>query len=275
VIRLAINRGRVLSGAGPWNAFDYLRELDRLIDRAARGGAYTMLSLRRLDEVTAFGTRTNEQGVRVPHDIAPQPDVDSVGMWRLIAERYAQEPAVLFDLYTAPHAPLPDDLTGYDTDWDRWTLWVQLAVADMQLVHPGPLCFVAGLDDGSDFSGFPVPGTAGDPIPGLVYAAHLSPRSPAMESCLRALARRQPVFVTEWGGRDADIAWGEKTALALSAAGIGWTAAHWNGEPGLVRLDRGRSAPTTFGRVVQRALAITAADRIARAPAAPAILADL
>jgi hypothetical protein len=233
------------------------------------------LSLRRLDEVTAFGTRTTGHGVRVPHDIAPQPDVDSVGMWRLVAERYAQEPAVLFDLYTAPHAPLPDDLTGYDTDWDRWTLWVQLAVADMQLVHPGPLCFVAGLDDGSDFSGFPVPGTAGDPIPGLVYAAHLTPRSPNMESRLRALGRRQPVFVTEWGGRDADIAWGEKTALALSAAGIGWTAAHWNGEPGLVRLDRDRWVPTTFGRVVQRALAITAEDRIARPPAAPAALADL
>ncbi len=270
MFRLAINRSRILSGTADWSGFDYLGELDAFVERAARGGAYTLLSLRRLDDVTAFGTRVNERGERVGHEVAPQPDFDSIGMWRLLAERYAGEPAVLYDLYTAPHAPLDDDLSGYHTNWDLWTLWLQLTIADMQLVHPAPLCFVAGLEDGTDFSGFPIRGTAGDPIPGLVYSAHLAPGSSGTLTRLRALGRAHPVFVTEWGGRDSHLTWGEQTATMLAAAGIGWTAAHLNAEPLLARAAAAW-APTTFGRVVQRALAVDASTPLGQPRVAAAL----
>jgi hypothetical protein len=265
VVRVAINRRRVLAGADRWTGWDYLREIDDLVRRLARAGVYTLLSLRRLDDNTIFGTQF-AGGHIVPNEIAPHPDFDAIGMWRVVAEHYADEPAVLFDLYTAPRHAAPDDLTGYRSDWDLWTLWVQMTVADVRLAHPRALCFVAGLDDGTDLTGLPVPGSAGDPIPNLVYAAHLTSRRSTHWPAIRALARRHPVFVTEWGGSDSDVTWGERTALTLRAEGLGWTAAHWNADPPLVKADRDRLVPTRFGVVVQRAFVSSAGDAITRAP---------
>lgn len=253
VIRLAINRNRVLYGSAGWSAWDYLAELDWIIQTAANRGAYTLLSLRRLDDESVFGTLDGDK----PNVIAPQPDYDTIGMWRLLGERYADEPAVLFDLYTSPHGALPDDLTGFDTDWIRWTAWVQMMVADLRRMHPRALCFVSGLDWGADLSRFPVAGTGGEPIPNLVYTAHLVPGGNQPWPTLRALVQRYPVFVSEWGDQQATITWGEQTAALLCATGIGWSAAHWNGAAPLVRTVNGQALPTGFGAVVQRALALT------------------
>jgi hypothetical protein len=263
VIRVAINRDRVLNGSGAWTAWDYLNDLDWIIQSAAGRGAYTLLSLRRLDEATVFGTLDGER----PNYLAPQPDYDTIGMWRVLGERYADEPAVLFDLYASPHAALADDLTGFDTDWTRWTLWVQMMVAELRRVHPGALCMVCGLDWGTDLSGFPVVGTGGRPIPNLIYAAQLFPQRTNPWPALRTLGRGQPVFITEWGGWQANISWGVQAAMNLRAAGCGWTAAHWNGEPRLVRVQNGRSLATGFGAVVQRELALSGEPRAALQPA--------
>jgi hypothetical protein len=249
VVRVAINRQWVLAGNDRWSASDYLREIDALVRHVAQAGAYTVLSL------------------RVPEDTTtPHPDFDVISEWRLMAERYASEPAVLFDLFTAPRRPDANQ-PGSRRDWDVWTAWVQMTVAGVRLVHPRALCVVEGLDDGADVSGFPIPGSAGDPIPNLIYAAHLTPLRSAHWPAVRALARRHPVFVTEWGGSDIDVTWGERTAQVLRAEGIGWTAAHLNAEPALLHQVRDRLAPTRFGVVVQRAFALSARDAVS-APAA-------
>jgi hypothetical protein len=272
IVRVAINQGRVLHGCADLSAWDYLADLDGIIQHAAARGAYTLLSLRQLDEATVFGTLPGPAGERLPNHIAPQPDYDTIGMWRLLGERYADEPAVLFDLYTAPHAPLADDLTGYDSDWDLWTLWVQLMVAELRRMHPRVICWVSGLADGTDLSGFPVLGTAGDPIPNLIYAVQLYPRRANPWPAMQALARTQPVFVTEWGGERAEVTWGERTALALRGSGIGWTAAHWNAEPFITRTAHGQITATPFGNVVQRALALAGEPLAAPRPVLPAAL---
>jgi hypothetical protein len=143
-----------------------------------------------------------------------------------------------------------------------------MAVAELRRVHPRALCFVAGLDGATDVSGFPLLGTANEPIPGLVYAVHLYPRRAAAPAALRALARRHPVFVSEWGGQDVDLAWGERTAMLLRAEGIGWTAAHWSGETRLAFRRGQELRPSLFGGVVRRALAIAGEP-----PARPRIVA--
>jgi hypothetical protein len=275
IIRLAINRGRVLNGAAGLSAWDYITELDEIVRFAAARGAYTLLSLRQLDEATVFGTVPGPNGERLPNYIAPQPDYDAIGMWRVLGERYADEPAVLFDLYTAPHSPLADDLTGYHSDWELWTLWVQMTVAELRRLHPRAICWVSGLAEGTDLSGFPISGTAGDPVPNLVYAVHLYPRRANPWPAMQALARTQPVFVTEWGGGEADVLWGERTALALRGSGLGWVAAHWNAEPFLVRPGREHIAATPFGTVVQRALALSREQAVTDRPILPAALAAL
>jgi hypothetical protein len=255
VIRVAINRDWVLHGHDEAADVAYVAELDEIIERAAAGGAYTMLSLRRLDGVTAFGTRQSPDGTTVTNFIAPQPDYDSIGMWRVLGERYADEPAVLFDLYAAPHRALSDDLSGYDTGWDLWSVWVRLMLADLRRMHPRALCFVAGLDWGTDLSGFPVRGTGGEPISNLVYAARVLQGSAAPWVALDALARQHPVFVAEWSGAEKETLWGEQVALRLGAGGFGWAGADWK------TLQRSAGAPSQLGSVVRRALALAEQQR--------------
>lgn len=249
VVRVAIDSRRAFSGAGISSGRDDLHELDAQVRRIAQAGAYTLLSLGGRDD----GTATEARG-------------DALAMWRLIAERYADEPAVLFDLDTAPRPSAPDDPDGYRSNWDLWTAWVQMTVAAVRLVHPRALCVVLGLDEGADLRGFPIPGSAGSPIPNLIYATHLTPVRSSHWPAARALARRHPMLVTEWGGSDIDVTWGERTAQALRAEGIGWMAVHASAEPALVRAIRDRFAPTKFGVVVQRAFALSARDTVA-APA--------
>ena len=274
-IRVAINRERVLSGAGGWSSQDYLSDLDGIIQQAAQGGAYTLLSLRRLDDAGVFGTRTGPNGQRISNFIAPQPGFEHFDMWRILGERYAQEPAVLFDLYTAPHAPLPDDTSGIESRWDLWTLWVEMSVADLRRVHPGALCFVSAMMDGTDLSGFPLLGTANRPIPNLVYTAHLYPREANPWQAIQALARAYPLLVTEWGGQALDTSWGEHAAQLLRGSGIGWTAAHWNAQPALIQIVRDRPYPSTFGALVRRALALEGEILAVTQPAEPNLLPNL
>ena len=275
VIRVAINRERVLSGTHGLSSQDYLSDLDGIIQRAAQGGAYTLLSLRRLDDTSVFGTRSGPSGQPRPNFIAPQPGFEHFEMWRLLGERYEQEPAVLFDLYTAPQAPLPDDTSGIESNWDLWTLWVEMSVADLRRVHPGALCFVSGLDGGTDLSGFPLLGTANRPIPNLVYTAHLYPRESNPWQAIQALARAHPLLVTEWGGQAMDASWGERAAQLLRGSGIGWTAAHWNAEPALTKIVNNRLQPSTFGALVRRALALEGEIMAVTQPAETNILPTL
>jgi hypothetical protein len=177
-------------------------------------------------------------------------------MWRVLGERYANEAAVLFDLYTSPHAALPNDLTGFYTNWELWKLWVRLMVADLRQGHPRALCFVSGLDWGTDLSGFPVIGTDAEPMGDLVYTAHIYPQRPISLPALQTLARKHPLFVTEWGGEANNLGWGERVARVLRSAGVGWTAANWNAAPTLVQSRGQRLLPSRFGGLVYRELAL-------------------
>jgi hypothetical protein len=254
VIRIAINRTRVISGSGGFSASSYLEDIRWMVARAAAGGAYTMLSLRRLDDSTIFGT---VPGSAVPNWIAPQPDYDSIGMWRLLGEYFTSEPAVLYDLYAAPHTALPDDITGFDSDWNRWTVWTNMMIAELRTQNPRALCVVNGMDWGTDVRGFPLIGTSVLPIPNVVYGIRHFPRKGVRWPAVHRLAYRHPVFATEWGGGNSDALWGSYAAQLLRAEGIGWTAAHWNGDPPLTQRVQNRFTPTLFGNVVRHALAVS------------------
>jgi hypothetical protein len=272
VIRVAINRARVLDGSPPWTGWNYLADLDDIIQQASAGGAYTMLSLHRLDDLSVFGTWTGPAGEAVPNHLAPQPDYDTIGLWRLLGERYSEEPGVLFDLYTAPHPRLDDDLSGFDSTWELWRPWVSMMVAELRRVHPRALCFVSGHNWATDLSGFPMPGTEGDPIPNLVYAVHLTPRQNNPWPALRAWTRRLPVVITEWTCGPSDATWAERTADILRGEGLGWVASPWTGAAPLVRTDSGRPRPTAFGAVVRRAIALAGELPGATHPTVPPIL---
>jgi hypothetical protein len=249
VLRLAIDRDQVIGASATSDPIAYLAMIDDVVSRASAAGCYTMLSLRRLGSIT-FGTLPDPSGLRVPNPIAPQPDHDALGMWRTLGQRYADEPAVLFELFAAPHRALPDDITGMDTDWQRWSLFVRLAVAELHRAHPRALCVATGLEWGTDLSGFPVRGTADEPIPNLVYGARIV--EGGAEPPLRAVARRLALLVTELDCPAASL---NAKVASLASLGVGWIVADRPDRPLLGVVRRGRREPTGLGTAVRRAFA--------------------
>ena len=211
--------------------------LDALIARHADRGAYTLL----LVDAPA----TASDGADEPAD-----SVD-VTLLLALAARYANEPAVLFEL--APDAQAETTDSSADLLWQRAARRWRSLLAPLRALHPRAFVFAAGLNRGHDLSGFPL--RSGDAsIPNLVYSAALHPGALAQ---LGAFARRQPLFVANWQADASAGLLNEATLGVLAAAGIGWAASDADSRSGWLRNARGVLEPTPSGRWVQRALAIS------------------
>ena len=267
---------------------EYVAGIDRVVTWAAAEGAYTLVSLRWLDAEREFGTTATGQTNRV----APLPDENSVRLWRKLASRYKGEPAVLYDLFSAPHEPLADDQGFlFDPPADAagwlalWHAWVQRIGAGVHRVHARALLFVSGWDWGLGLQSFPVQTAQQRPLPNAVYSSHVylddrPERSTAtadeVEQWLggASLSSAHPVFVGGWGGEADDVEWGRIVEARLrERGGAGWTAWSWGDEPPLVErraatrtasgttqqwrtfvMDGARHRPTEFGTLVRDAL---------------------
>ena len=211
-----------------------------LLDQAAECGVHVLLDLQWINAEIPYGA---------DNFVPPLPNSESIEVWRLLARRYRDNPAVLFDLFNEPHHPLPDDpypLVSPDgallsqvtmAEWQPWALALIDAIRD---VHPQSLIFVSGVDWGYDLRGFPLA------RPNLVYSTHVYPqRGDEWDSAFGELSRRVPVFAAEWGG--TDLTWGRRTADYLDAFDLGWTAWSWCDEPRL----QNNGTPTPFGALVR------------------------
>ena len=128
-------------------------------------------------------------------------------------------------------------------------LWVRLLVAELRRIHPRAVCLVGGLAMGTDLAGFPIVGTANEPIPNLVYAATVS--GDRAEPPLRTLAGRFPVVVTELDVPAASV---PARAAVLAALGIGWIASMRPDAPLIAPSRGGRLEPTVLGASIRRAI---------------------
>jgi hypothetical protein len=269
---------------------DYRRDLDEIVQWAAEAGAYTLLAV-------AQTTPEDEFGCSLPGRVEPfnaLPNEKTVTAWRLLAGRYAEEPAVLYELLDAPAAPFAGDADaevdpappGKPTleDWHEWLRRLRTAV---HTENARALLFARGWDRGLDLESFPVSLPAGGSLPNTVYSARVTPsRAPEEEDFERffgspRLRREHPVFV-EWGGGRDDLAWGVALERYLRARhrfvrgewqGLaGWSAASWADEPLVVErgvggvapntwrtfvMDGEHNRPTEFGDLVRHALATT------------------
>ena len=244
-VRIRVARDPALDRAGRSRTIDRLAGVDRIIDLASSSGAYTILSLPTFGDPTAV----RPSGRRVAGTRRPLIDRDAIGVWRAIGERYADEPAVLFELDHRPVETATGDRPGSADDWTRWALWVRLLVAELRRVHPRAVCLVGGLAMGTDLAGFPIVGTANEPIPNLVYAATVS--GDRAEPPLRTLAGRFPVVVTEL---DVPAAAVPARAAVLAALGIGWIASMRPDAPLIAPSRGGRLEPTVLGASIRRAI---------------------
>ncbi len=186
---------------------DY-QELDELIALSAARGAYTVLA----------AGRTPLVGASVP--------------WRRLARRYADEPAVLFELDSATPAPHP--------------LYLRLMLAELRAEHPAAVCLAPCRPEAPDDV---LAGIDGEPLANLLYTLHLRQNAAPMTG-LAELVRRWPLFVTGW---DAE-AQSERIAQLLIGLNVHWTTD--TGNSGLLLETRGVVVPTSAGHGLRRALAL-------------------
>ena len=205
----------------------YLVALDTAIQMATERGAYTILDLQWLDDLT--------------HVVPALPNRESITLWSELAHRYRSNPAVLYDIFNEPH----------DVTMKEWRPWATELISAVRTQNPSALIFVSGLNWGFDLRGYPLPG-----ITGIVYSTHVyRNKGKAWRKAFGRLAQELPVFVAEWGGTNADLDWGDSLLNYLDSLNIGWAAWSWSDHPHLTKKTDGpRYEATEFGWLVRKAL---------------------
>jgi len=227
VLRIPFNQEWVLAGGA------YLEAMDRAVEFAAARGAYTVLALQWLDNHTVCGWDADGR----PNFVAPLPNEASLELWRQLASRFRNEPAVLFDILSEPHG-VPISV---------WQPWAMRLIEAIRESHPAALVLVSGVDWAYDLRGHPIPG-----MDGLVYSTHIyRNKGTDWDEAFGSLAAKVPVIAGEWGGGEADLEWGETLSDYLAQRQIGWIAWGWPDWPPLIEPDY---TPTRFGTLVQSLL---------------------
>ncbi|MEZ5402767.1 MAG: cellulase family glycosylhydrolase [Bryobacteraceae bacterium] len=246
IVRIPFNQDWALRGRRGHTAEAYLRDLDNIVRWAASHRMYTLLDLQWLDADNPFGPDRQF--------VPPLPNPSTPVLWEMLARRYRDEPAVLFDILNEPHDRLPDDpypLWRPDGTLDdpsrrrvtmaEWQPWARSLVDAIRGPHPDALIFVSGANWAYDLRGFPLDRA------NLVYSTHVyRNKGRNWDEAFGDLALAHPVFAAEWGGRDRDLDWGRDLLRYFDRRGIGWAAWSWADQPHLVA----RHAPTKFGELV-------------------------
>ena len=295
LLRVPFNQDWALTGRGSLSAKAYLEALDRIIFWASRAGAYTLLDLHWLDADITRGSNSDGSYNRVP----ALPNAGSIEVWEVLADRYRNEPAVLFDIFNEPHTPIRGDAASYESIDDEghlvplkgrsvtmrtWHPWARRLVRAIRKRHPRSLIFVPGVEWAYDLRGMPLSIADGstEVFRNVVYSTHVYPwcgpprtrrrrlwfagQQPlTWREAFGSLARRAPVFIGEWGGRSDHVQWGEALARYARRLGVGWAAWSWSDRPRLVQnAQMQRYEETDFGRVVRRHLANTETRMLAQ-----------
>lgn len=227
IVRIPFNQDWALRGRGAFTGEDYLAALDTVVRWAARQDMYTLLDLQWLQADRPYGP--NRQF------IAPLPDAGSAELWRMLAERYRNEPAVLFDLYTEPH----------DCRVEEWNRAAQGLADAVWSRAPEAVVFVAGTQWAYDLRGVSVEG------PAVVYSTHVyRNKGGDWVGAFGGRSGREAVFAGEWGGEAGDVGWGRRLMRAMDEWGMGWCAWSLNDAPRLVE----REACSRFGALVRAGL---------------------
>ncbi|MFH1498507.1 MAG: glycoside hydrolase family 5 protein [Verrucomicrobiota bacterium] len=232
--------------------------VDRAIETAAARGAYVILDLH--------------------HYRAP--DQDAVDFWKDAAERYRNNPAVLFGVFNE----------AFSTSWDVWlnggpveyrdkkadetvryeSVGMQALVDTIRGTGARNIVIVGGLEWAYDLTGV----AAGHEIDqrdghGLVYDAHIYNWKRDWMGKVMCVADQHPILVGEWGADHRDIPGTGTTASTLESPekwvpaflgfaqkhGLHWTAWSFHPRAGPHVIDRYDMIPTPyFGAFVKAAL---------------------
>lgn len=181
----------------------YRKLVDSVIAAASACGAYVVLDLHWSD-AGAWGRGVGQH---------PMPDLNSVFFWQDAARRYANNPAVLFDLYNEPRdvswavwkgggVVTEKDKAGAETSYK--SPGMQKLVETIRGAGARNVLVAGGLDWAYDLSGIAHGYALADPKGGgIMYATHLYPWKGAhaenWDPHVTVIADRYPILVGEVG----------------------------------------------------------------------------
>src|ERR1017187_1062124 len=276
IIRLPLSQDRWF-GHGPeqTNGFQAYRTLvDEVVQICATNKCYIILDLHWSD-CNEWGTNIGQHSM---------PDLNSVAFWKDFAPRYANHPAVLYDLYNEPH----------DVSWDVWLhggmitdtpngFWrtrkpktyeavgMQQLLDTVRATGAKNVVVAGGLDWAYDFSGILAGRQLSDPRGhGVIYANHCyDNKNDSVDAWIAKMEKasaKLPVIVSEFGGRSGPSRvvpsdnWLMRVMQALNDHHWSWTAwdLHTGAGPTLIT-DWNYTPSPRFGVYVKQALADTPA----------------
>jgi hypothetical protein len=208
IIRLPLSQDRWFGKAREQNGDSkpYRELVQQVVDECAAQHCYIILDLHWSD--------CNEWGANIGQH--SMPDTNSIVFWKDFAPRYANHPAVLFDLYNEPH----------DVSWDVWLnggmildkpnqrgavaknyecVGMQAMLDAVRSTGAKNVCIAGGLDWAYDFSGILAGRQLSDPQGnGVIYANHCyDNKGDSVDTWIAKMEKataRLPVIVSEFGG---------------------------------------------------------------------------
>ena len=222
IIRLPFNQEWIMTDDA------YNERLDEVIGWIKNNGAYVILDLQ--------WKNSTEKIPRIP-------DSQAVEMWKKLATRYKDDPAILYDIHNEAH----------DISFEEWRARAIEIIEGIRSVHPNSLILVSGLNWAKDIGVW-----ARDPLSyqNIIYSLHIYPwfsGSDQFDALIGEFSDQIPIFVGEFGGYGENINWGKQLISYLYEKKLGWTAWSWVDDPHLTQQDD-RRTPTEFGNLVRELL---------------------
>lgn len=221
----------------PDRGASYRKLVDQVVKRISAKNGYVILDLHWSNGGT-WGKNVGQHNM---------PDKNSIVFWKDFAKHFANNPAVLFDLYNEPH----------DVSWDVWKDGGRVEEASNALSYDSPgmqklldtvrstgarnVVIAGGLDFGYDLrgilDGYALSDKRGN---GVVYGSHIYPWKQDWEGCVTPIAQKYPVFVGEVGTKPWKTGdpphenvysedWAPKVIAYMDRLNLGWTA--WSFHP--------------------------------------------
>ena len=283
LIRLPVNQDFWLGLDPGVNKTSYIADIDALIRQVSNAGGYVMLVAKVTDGGT--GNPLLESGNY------SLPDNNTTAFWKSVSQHYANNPAVMFDLFNEPghwnatYAQWRNGSTRFSENVDGHNVsyaspGLEGLIQAIRTVPGGNHTIIAAeaMNYAHDFSSISTAITQGngltDTANQLIYSVHIYPNTVSDSSVVANLNNllpasvtdHYPLYVGEWG---ADInpglegavartttvtAWNQNLLKWLSTKPYSWTAWAINAEPWLTY--HATNSPTSyFGQLVKTDLA--------------------
>ncbi|MCX6367122.1 MAG: cellulase family glycosylhydrolase [Armatimonadetes bacterium] len=201
LIRIPLSQDRWFGKSGDSSA-EYRTVVDGVVRQIAAQNSYALLDL--------HWSNGGKWGENIGQHCMP--DDLSVLFWKDLAKRYANHPAVLFDLYNEPH----------DVSWEIWksggmveernddpkrglhltyhTPGMQALLDTVRATGAKNVVVAGGLDWGYDLSGVLKGHALRDPNGnGILYGTHIYPWKKDWDTHVTPVAQKHAVFVGEVG----------------------------------------------------------------------------